>query len=308
MTAVANPQELTAFVDHDVRVLIQGLTGRTGRRHAQLMRAYGTRVVGGVSPASEAAQIDGIPVFRNCRDAVAATGATASVAMVPPLAVLAAIEEALSAGIRLIVTIAEGVPVYDAVKALEAVRGAGARWIGASTPGLAIPGQLKLGFLPDVALAPGPIGVMAKSGTLSYEVCHRLVARGLGQSLWVGVGGDAVKGTRFADVLPYMKADPRTRGIVVIGEIGGSEEEELAAAIDASPCTKPVYALIAGRTAREGIAMGHAGALIQGGTGTIESKTEALVGAGVQVFTKIQDLVETVFSEMGSAAGEIACG
>jgi succinyl-CoA synthetase alpha subunit len=307
VTVAASVHPPAAFVDHDARVVIQGLTGRTGRRHAQLMRAYGTRVVGGVSPSSDVAEIDGIPVFKHCIEAVAATGATASVAMVPPLAVRGAIDEALSAGIGLIVTIAEGVPVHDAVKALEAVRRAGARWIGASTPGLAIPGRLKLGFLPDVALAPGPIGVMAKSGTLSYEVCHRLVGRGLGQTLWVGVGGDAVKGTRFADVLPYMEADPRTRGIIVIGEIGGSEEEELAAAMRASCCAKPVYALIAGRAAREGVTMGHAGALIQGSVGTIDSKTEALTGAGAQVFTAIQDLVEAVCGGLGSTAGEMAC-
>jgi succinyl-CoA synthetase alpha subunit len=154
-------------------------------------------------------------------------------------------------------------PVRDAVAALEIVRAAGVRWIGPSTPGLAIPGKLKLGFLPDVSLAPGPLGIMAKSGTLSSEVCHRLVSRGLGQSLWVGVGGDPVKGTRFADVLPFMLTDPNTHGIVVIGEIGGSEEEELAAAMRAQNCSKPVYALIAGRTVREGITMGHAGAMIQ---------------------------------------------
>lgn len=282
------------FVAADVGTIIQGITGRTGRRHSQLMRAYGTRVVGGVSPSSEFDEVDGVPIFRNCSEAVSATGATASVVMVPPLAVLAAIREAISAGIKLIVTIAEGVPVADAVEALEAVRAAGARWIGPSTPGLAIPGVLKLGFLPDVSLAPGPLGVMAKSGTLSYEVCHRLVGRGFGQSLWVGVGGDAVKGTRFADILPFMLADPKTRGIVVIGEIGGSEEEELAANMIALRCTKPVFALIAGRTAPEGVTMGHAGALILGNVGTIDSKMNALVGAGAQVFTRIQELVDAV--------------
>ena len=234
------------------------------------MRAYGTRIVGGVSPYSDVDEVDGVAIFRSCAEAVSATGAKASVVMVPPLAVLAAIREAISAGIRLIVTIAEGMPVADAVVALEEVHAAGVRWIGPSTPGLAIPGVLKLGFLPNVSLAPGTLGVMAKSGTLSYEVCHRLVDRGFGQSLWVGVGGDAVKGTRFADILPFMLADPKTRGIVVIGEIGGSEEEELAATMIALRCTKPVFALIAGRTAREGIMMGHAGALILGNVGTVD--------------------------------------
>jgi succinyl-CoA synthetase alpha subunit len=283
------------------------MTGRTGRRHAQLMRAYGTHVVGGVSPKSDSDEVDGIPVFKTCIEAVAATGAVASVAMVPPLSVLNAIREAVTAGIKLVVTIAEGMPVRDAAAALDIVRAAGVRWIGPSTPGLAIPGKLKLGFLPDVSLAPGPLGIIAKSGTLSYEVCHRLVGRGLGQSLWVGVGGDPVKGTRFADVLPFMLTDPETHGIVVIGEIGGSEEEELAAAMRALHCTKPVYALIAGRTVREGVTMGHAGAIIEGNVGTIASKTEALAGAGAQVFTRIRDLVDAVAIGLGKIKGEKRC-
>ncbi|MGD9923464.1 MAG: succinate--CoA ligase subunit alpha, partial [Pseudorhodoplanes sp.] len=287
MSASQHSPIAAEFVDPLAPVLIQGMTGRTGRTHSQHMRRYGTNVVAGVSPESDVAGVAGIPIFRNCAQAVGETGASVSVAMVPPLAVLQAIEEAVGAGIRLVVTVAEGVPVHDAVRALDLVRHAGARWIGASTPGLAIPGRLKLGFLPDVALAPGPIGVMAKSGTLSYEICHRLAGWGLGQSLWVGVGGDPVKGTRFADVLPYMAVDPQTHAILVIGEIGGSEEEELADAIVTLGCHKPVYALIAGRSAREGVTMGHAGALIQRGIGTIDSKTRALTAAGARVFTRI---------------------
>jgi succinyl-CoA synthetase alpha subunit len=307
VTALPHVSHAIRFVDPAAPVLIQGMTGRTGRAHSQRMRAYGTDIVGGVSPGSDVAAIDGVPIFKNCAEAVDATGASVSVAMVPPLAVLHAIDEAIAAGIRLIVTIAEGVPVHDAVKALDIVRRAGARWVGPSTPGLAIPGRLKLGFLPDVALAPGNIGVMAKSGTLSYEICHRLVGRGFGQSLWVGVGGDAVKGTRFADVLPFMANDAQTRAVLVIGEIGGSEEEELAAAIVSSRFQKPVFALIAGRTAREGVTMGHAGALIQGGVGTIASKSEALVSARVQVFSRIQDLVEAMCSDLHNISGETAC-
>ena len=303
MTATAAPPQLTPFVDPDVKTIIQGMTGRTGRRHSQLMRAYGTRIVGGISPGGSVDAVDGVPVFKTCAEAVAATGATASVAMVPPLAVLAAIQEAIAAGIKLIVTIAEGMPVTDAVRALEIVRAAGAHWIGPSTPGLAIPGRLKLGFLPDVSLVPGPLGIMAKSGTLSYEICHRLVGRGVGQSLWVGVGGDAVKGTRFADLLPFLLADPETKAVVVIGEIGGSEEEELAAAMRELNCAKPVFALIAGRTAREGVTMGHAGAMIQGNVGTIASKTEALAAAGARVFTHIRDLVDAVSGEFAQNNG-----
>ena len=280
------------FVGADAPVLIQGMTGRAGRRHTLAMRDYGTNIVGGVSPRDE--DVAGVPVFRNCADAVAATGAVASVAIVPPLAVLPAIAEAVEAGIRLVVTVTEGMPVHDAVRARRLVAAAGARWVGASTPGLAIPGRMKMGFLPDVSLAPGRLGVMAKSGTLSYEVCHRLVARGLGQSLWIGVGGDPVKGTRFADILPYFAADPQTEALVIVGEIGGDEEEELAAALIAQRFAKPVFALIAGAAAREGITMGHAGALIHGNSGTIESKTEALQRANAAIFTRIQDLVEAV--------------
>jgi len=280
----------------DMRVLVQGINGRAGRTHARLMRAYGTRIVAGVSRSG--GSTDDIPVYPTCAEAVAATGAIASIVMVSPLAVAAAVEEAIAAGIKLVVTVAEGVPVADAVRTLKRVKAAGARWIGASTPGIAIPGRLKLGFLPDVALAPGHLGVMSKSGTLSYEVCYRLVVRGLGQSLWVGVGGDPVKGTRFCDMLPVFAADPSTAAVIVIGEIGGSEEEELAAAIHSSGFRKPVYALVAGRTAKEGVIMGHAGALVRGDTGTFESKRAALTAVGARVFARIQDLVDAVASEL----------
>ncbi|MBO9499076.1 MAG: succinate--CoA ligase subunit alpha [Novosphingobium sp.] len=280
------------FLAPDAPVIVQGMTGRAGRTHTLAMQRYGTNIVGGVSPRDE--DVGGLPVFRDCAEAVAATGAVASVAIVPPLAVLPAIAEAVAAGIRTVVTITEGMPIHDAVRARHLVRAAGARWVGASTPGIAIPGRMKLGFLPDASLAPGRLGVMAKSGTLSYEVCHRLVQRGLGQSLWVGVGGDPVKGTRFAEMLPWYAADPGTDALVIVGEIGGNEEEELAETIRAQRFAKPVYALVAGQAAREGVTMGHAGALIHGSAGTVESKLAALRGAGAQVFTRIQDLVEAV--------------
>ena len=283
---------LVPFLAPDVPVLIQGITGRAGRGHSRNMRAYGTNIVAGVAPREET--VDDIPVFRTVSEAVRTTGARAAVAIVPPMAVLPAVLDAIEGGLELIVTLAEGVPVHDAMRAKQAVREAGLRWVGASTPGLAIPGRTKLGFLPSVSLAPGDLGIMAKSGTLSYEVCHRLVRQGLGQSLWIGVGGDAVKGTRFSDVLPFFMADPLTRAIVVIGEIGGDEEEELAAAITGSSCQKPVYALIAGSGAREGVTMGHAGALIHGNSGTVTSKTAALRAAGARVFTRISELVAAI--------------
>ena len=205
----------------------------------------------------------------NCRDAVLATGAVASVAMAPPLETLAAVEEALAAGIRIIVTVAEGIPLHDAIRIGRAVRRAGATWIGGSTPGMAIPGEIKLGFIPDVCLRPGPFAIMSKSGTLSYECGYRLAQAGLGQSIWVGVGGDQVKGVRFADLLPVFFADPRTQAIVLVGEIGGSEEEECADALVRLGLRKPLYALIAGREAKEGVSMGHAGALVLGEAGTL---------------------------------------
>jgi len=279
-------------IDRTTRVLIQGITGRAGRMHTRLMRGYGTNIVAGVSPRAE--PVDGVPAFTSCAEAVAASGATASVAFVGADALLGAIREALDAGVKLIVTPTEGMPVHDAMAALAAVRAAGARWIGASTPGMAVPGEAKLGFLPEVALAPGPVGVMSKSGTLSYEVCYRLVRRGIGQSVWIGVGGDPVKGTRYADLVPYFAADARTRALVMIGEIGGSEEEELAVALRAERFAKPVFALVAGRSAREGVTMGHAGAMVHGDAGSWASKRAALEEAGARVFGAVAELVEAV--------------
>ncbi len=281
-------------IDDTTPVLIQGMTGRAGRSHMRLMRGYGTNIVAGVSTSRAVADIDGVPIFANCRAAVAATGAVASVAMVPALDVQSAIREAVGAGIRLIVTIAEGVPVHAALQSLRLTREAGVTWIGASTPGLAIPGKAKLGFLPEVTLRPGRLGVMSKSGTLSYEVCYRLAQRGIGQSAWIGVGGDQVKGTRFAELVPYFAARADTDGLLVVGEIGGTEEEELAEALRAHRYDRPVFALIAGATAREGIVMGHAGAMIHGTAGTIASKRSALERAGARVSATIGEIVEDI--------------
>lgn len=278
-------------IDRTTPVIVQGISGRAGRLHSRLMREYGTRIVGGVSPKSEAREINGVPVFPNCRAAVEATGATASVALVGAMQLLDAIREALEAGIRYIVTPTEGTPVYDALKARNLVREAGAIWIGASTPGMAVPGEAKLGFLPDDSLKPGPLGIMSKSGTLSYEAGYRLARKGIGQSIWIGVGGDPVKGTRFSDLVPFFAADDQTRGLLIIGEIGGHEEEDFAAALLAHRFAKPVFALIAGRTAPEGIAMGHAGALTHGSHGTFGAKKAALEAAGVTVFDTLSGMV-----------------
>jgi succinyl-CoA synthetase alpha subunit len=273
-------------------VIVQGITGRMGRSHAALMRAYGTNIVGGTSTRADIPEAAGVPVFSACAEAVLETGAVASVVMAPPEDTSLAVQEALAAGIKLIVTVAEGVPLHDAIKIGRAVRRAGATWVGASTPGLAVPGECKLGFLPDVCLRPGPIGIMSKSGTLSYEVGYRLARERLGQSIWVGVGGDPVKGIRFADMLPVFFDDPRTKGIILVGEVGGTEEEECAEAYARLGARKPLFAIIAGREAKEGVAMGHAGALVHGESGTLASKTKRLVEAGAKVFGSINSLVD----------------
>lgn len=285
-------------IDRKTPVIVQGMTGRVGRLHSRLMREYGTNIVGGVSPKMETREVNGIPVFPDCREAVNATGATACVALVGAMQLLGAIEEAVAAGITYIVTPTEGMPVHDALKAKRLVAEAGVVWVGASTPGMAVPGEAKLGFLPDDALRPGPLGLMSKSGTLSYEAGYRLAQRGVGQSVWVGVGGDPVKGTRYADLVPFYAADAQTEGLLIIGEIGGHEEEDFAAALMAQRFPKPVFALIAGRTAPEGIAMGHAGALMHGSHGTYEAKRTALLSAGVQVFASLNEMVDGMAAKL----------
>lgn len=286
---------MIAGLSSGTKVVVQGLTGRMGRAHAAHMRRYGTSIVGGTAARADAPSgQDGIPVFADIAAAVAATGARCSIAMVPPGDTRAAAEAAFAAGIRLLVTIAEGVPVHDAIAIGRTARAAGATWVGASTPGLAVPGRMKMGFLPDVALQPGNVALMSKSGTLSYEVGYRMVQRGLGQSLWVGVGGDPVKGIRFAELLPVFQADPRTRAIVLVGEVGGAEEEEFAARLAATPDAKPVFAIIAGREAKEGVSMGHAGALTWGAFGTHATKLARLRAAGARCFATVEELVEAL--------------
>jgi succinyl-CoA synthetase alpha subunit len=286
-------------LSRDTKVIVQGITGRMGRTHAALMRGYGTNIVGGTSTRADMEEAAGVPVFPDCAAAVAATGAVAAVTMAPPGETLAAVREALDAGIKLIVTVAEGIPLHDAIAIGRAVRAAGATWIGGSTPGMAIPGEIKLGFLPDLCLRPGPLAIMSKSGTLSYEVGYRLVREGLGESLWIGVGGDPVKGVRFADLLPVFFADERTAGIVLVGEVGGTEEEDCATAYASLGAQKPLYAVIAGREAKEGVSMGHAGALVFGETRTIGSKSERLRDAGARVFDTVDGLIAACAGDFG---------
>jgi succinyl-CoA synthetase alpha subunit len=286
-----------------VPVMIQGITGRAGRTHAQLMQRYGTRVVAGVvaSAAAPRDPIAGIPVFASCREAVAQTGARASLIMVPPLNVLTAVQDALAGGIELLVAVTEGVPVHDALKIVRMVRDHDAVLIGPSTPGIAVPGRMKIGFLPDAALTPGPLGIVSKSGTLSYELCYRLSQRGIGQSLWIGGGGDPVKGARFGDLVPLFQSHADTRALLVIGEIGGTEEEDLAEALLREKFSKPVFALLAGTTAPEGVTMGHAGALIHGSRGSAQSKIAALSAANVRVHATMRAIVEDVVGVLAPA-------
>jgi succinyl-CoA synthetase alpha subunit len=286
-------------LSRETPVIVQGITGRMGRTHAGLMRAYGTNIVGGTSTRSDVKEAAGVPVFADCTAAVLATGAVASVIMAPPLETEAAVQEALAAGIKLVVTVAEGVPLHDAIAIGRAVSRAGALWIGASTPGLAIPGEIKLGFLPDACLRPGPMAIMTKSGTLSYEVGYRLAREGVGQSIWVGVGGDPVKGVRFADLLPMFFEDERTESIILVGEVGGTEEEECADAYARLGRRKPLHALIAGREAKEGVSMGHAGALVHGESGTLESKKRRLEAAGARVYASLEDMVRGCRGDAG---------
>jgi succinyl-CoA synthetase alpha subunit len=271
--------------------MIQGITGRMGSRHAAHMKVYGTNIVGGTSARPADSNLAGIQVFRTCREVVAATGAQVSVAMVPPLEVLTAASEAIDADVRLVITIAEGVPVHDALRLKEKARAKGAVWLGASTPGMALPGRAKLGFLPDVALQSGAWALLTKSGTLSYEVGYRMKARGLGQSIWIGVGGDVVKGVRFADLVTPLARHQPTRGVILVGEVGGTEEEQFAEVLTATSFGKPVLALLAGRESKEGVSMGHAGAMTDGVKGTLRAKTDSLRAAGAEVFESIEALI-----------------
>lgn len=289
---------LNPRIDRNTPVIVQGITGRAGQMHSRLMVQYGTRIVGGVSPSAKTREVNGVPVFGTCREAAAATGARASVLLVGAFDLLAAMEDAIAAGIRYLVTPTEGMPVQDALKAWRACRESGTVWIGGSTPGMAVPGEAKLGFLPDDSLRPGVLGLMSKSGTLSYEAGYRLAQRGIGTSVWVGVGGDPVKGTRFADLVPFYAADAGTAALLIIGEIGGSEEEEFAQALARERFSKPVFALIAGRSAPEGVTMGHAGALVHGSHGTYAAKRAALEGAGVAVFSSLNEMVEGIASRI----------
>jgi len=285
---------MSIFIDKKTTVIVQGITGRDGSFHAEQMKKYGTNVVGGVTPGKGGSKIAGIPVFNTMKEAVASTKANTSVIYVPPAFAGDAIYEAVAAGIKLVVCVTEGVPANDMMKAVPYVRQHGARLIGPNCPGLISPGQSKVGILPGTIVEPGGIGVVSRSGTLTYEAIWALTLAGLGQSTCVGIGGDQVIGTNFIDCLTAFQADPATKGIVMIGEIGGSDEEEAAAFVK-KHVTKPVVSFIAGQSAPPGKRMGHAGAIVSGGSGTAEGKIKALTAAGIPVAgspTELPDLMK----------------
>jgi succinyl-CoA synthetase alpha subunit len=285
---------VSIFVDRGTRLLVQGITGRDGSFHAKQMMEYGTEVVAGVTPGKGGQTFEGkVPVYNTVAEAVAATGANASVIYVPPAGAAGAIYEAADAGIRFVVCITEGVPVMDMTRVMPYVRERGTRLLGPNCPGLITPGECKVGIIPGNICAPGRVGVVSRSGTLTYEIVNHLTRNGIGQSTCVGIGGDPIIGTNFIDCLRAFQDDAGTDAIVMMGEIGGTDEQN-AAAFVREQVTKPVVGFIAGQTAPKGRRMGHAGAIISGSSGTAEEKMEAFASAGIAVMKRPVDVVELV--------------
>ncbi len=274
---------MAILADKNTRLLVQGITGREGSFHSQQMIAYGTKVVGGVTPGKGGEWFEqSVPVFDTVKEARESTGANASIIFVPPRFAVDSIYEAIDAGIELIVCITELIPIADMMKVRERLDQSKSRLIGPNCPGLLTPGQAKVGIMPGYVAMPGKVGLVSKSGTLTYEVVNAMTQHGIGQTTCVGIGGDPINGTNFIDVLALFEDDPETEKIVMIGEIGGTDEQKAAEYI-AAHLTKPVVSFIAGRTAPPGRTMGHAGAMIEGGVGSAEEKIEKLKEAGVKV-------------------------
>lgn len=283
---------MAVLIDKDTRVLVQGITGREGEFHTRQMLDYGTQIVAGVTPGKGGQEVLGVPVFDTVKQAVQATGADASVIFVPAPFAADAVLEAADAGVRLIVCITEGIPVQDMVKTVALVRQKGVRLIGPNCPGMMTAGQCKIGIMPGNIFMPGPVGLISRSGTLTYEIVDLLTKAGLGQSTCIGIGGDPVLGSTFVDLLPLFEEDPDTQAVVLVGEIGGSDEEIAAEYI--RTMRKPVVGFISGRTAPPGKRMGHAGAIISGRTGTPQAKVDALRSAGVPVADALYEIPELV--------------
>jgi len=280
---------MSILINKDTKVICQGFTGKQGTFHSRQALDYGTQLVGGVTPERGGDIHLGLPVFNTVQDAVNTTGATASVIYVPPFYAADAILEAVDAGIKLIVCITEGIPILQMLRVKAAMAGSGALLVGPNCPGVITPGECKIGIMPGKIHLPGSIGIVSRSGTLTYESVYQTTAQGLGQSTCVGIGGDPIHGMNFVDVLSRFQADDQTKGIVMVGEIGGGEEEDAAEYIKAH-VTKPVVAYIAGQTAPAGKRMGHAGAIVTGGKGTAAGKVAALKAAGIEVVNSPTDI------------------
>ena len=273
---------MAVLVNKDTRVLTQGITGATGQFHTRACKEYGTQMVAGVTPSKGGTTFEGIPIFNTVDEAVSSTGANTSVIYVPPPFAADAILEAVDASVGLVICITEGIPVIDMVRVKRVLQGKSTRLIGPNCPGIITPGQCKIGIMPGHIHQTGSIGVISRSGTLTYEAVDQLTRLGMGQSTCIGIGGDPVRGLGFIDALRLFNDDPETSGVIMIGEIGGSSEEEAAQWIKEN-MTKPVIGFIVGQTAPSGKRMGHAGAIIAGGKGTAQDKIEALKGAGVRL-------------------------
>ena len=285
---------MSIFIDKSTKLVVQGITGRDGSFHAKQMIEYGTQVVAGVTPGKGGQMFEGTaPIFDTVHDAVQATGANTSVIYVPPMYAADAIMEAAAAGVKFIVCITEGVPVLDMTRVYPFVKEQGARLLGPNCPGLITPGESKVGIIPGRICAPGPVGVVSRSGTLTYEVVNALTKAGIGQSTCVGIGGDPINGTNFIDCLAAFEKDPNTKAVAMMGEIGGTDEQEAADFVK-NHMTKPVVGFIAGQTAPPGRRMGHAGAIISGSAGTAAEKIEAFKAAGMGVAQRPVDFVELI--------------
>ena len=285
---------MSIFIDNSTTVIVQGITGRDGSFHTKQMIEYGTRVVGGVTPGKGGQTFENtVPIFNTMHDAVAATGANTSVIYVPPVFAADAIMEAADAGIKFIVAITEGVPVLDMTRVYPFVQEKGARLLGPNCPGLITPGQSKVGIIPGRICTPGHVGVVSRSGTLTYEIVYQLTRAGLGQSTCVGIGGDPINGTNFIDCLAAFEKDPHTRAVAMMGEIGGTDEQEAAEFVK-QHMTKPVVGFIAGQTAPPGRRMGHAGAIISGSSGTAAEKIAAFEAAGMGIAKRPIDFVDLI--------------
>jgi succinyl-CoA synthetase alpha subunit len=282
---------MSIFIDNDTTVIVQGITGRDGSFHTKQMLEYGTKIVAGVTPGKGGQQFESkVPIFNTVADAVAATQANTSVIYVPPMFAADAIMEAADAGVKFIVAITEGVPVLDMTRVYPFVRERGARLLGPNCPGLITPGKSKVGIIPGRICTPGNIGVVSRSGTLTYEIVYQLTRAGLGQSTCVGIGGDPINGTNFIDCLSAFEADPQTKAVAMMGEIGGTDEQEAAEFVK-TRMKKPVVGFIAGQTAPPGRRMGHAGAIISGSSGTAAEKVAAFQAAGMGVAKRPIDFV-----------------